>query len=769
MEGGYDSGSGEDMMMEQEGEDPGDSPSRQMSIREPKLKKEEADELFIITQGLGQTDMCLNEKTGLEEEKFSKGEACLDFIFDLQRSIRRDQEEFRSTSKTIGSWDIVTKKLFPLVVDYEEEKPLLFAITKVLVMLTMPVSDKTRNKEELVEYNQTYKACFLNEHGALIKIFLSMLEEPISHEGKDRTDTDNLIIELIITLFRNLLSIPNPKETKHSAGDHMHNLAENMLIAFEEANVLAMFQLLASDIEVPENKDWNLLLLEVFDLIFRNHNPQKLAEFSMEKGAGRSKNDADDDLLGKLRDERTERSRISSMSSSRHSRFGGLMFVNKQGFSGDRRQLITNPFGNSARNVPQARKRRRANKELLVDTNEADRKQNNVLADTTLHRQVRRIVKDMATCLLECYVPFMRSIKGEFRRESTRLIATDRDLFFRVITFCSVFYRTEQSQKKKAAKLAKAAAAVDKDQKFKMDATAEYKGFHSGPIFETLDMFTFRQVQNEGLIAINDKKYAEVLTPVALLKEMLTFLYEMRSAGDDANRKIATALQNKVFYERDTIELLPVLVSKWEPKHSTYDHLINVVEVIHLMLKMLEAGAKGSMIILSKPKKVRKKKAKKKAKKEYDSGTEDEYEEVEVAGAQDEEMVEMQRTEQEFDFMTFFKQKFINAKAVVMYTHLLRRYKDNTTQTNHHINVYFHRLMTFPINPSASLTDDRRTLGATFEPMLFQLDVLEVFNNVSHLYSLQSWCVLCHSSATHPAQCHPLVCSVIPTLYSLVT
>jgi timeless len=717
---------GEDMM--QEHEDP-DEDMVVAQVREPKLDIKRMNELTMCHQNLGSMDEIVDEETGQSTEVFSKGENCLKWVQDLQRELQRNEnKEFRPIAKLLGKWQTVEMKLVPLVQNYYEEKPLLRGLLKVLVQITMPVDEETRDRELVQHYNRVYKSCFLDRK--LIEIFMSLLEVPIQHEGKARTDDDNLLIELVLTLFKNLLSIENPKDTTHSSKAHLHHLHEDLIIAFNEKYVIEMVILIAQDIEATENKDWSLLLLEIFDLLFRNQDPQKLAELTFEsspKGglARRStSSDGTDDLLGKLTDERLARSRVSSQGSSRHSRFGGLMFVNKQGFSGDRRQLITNPFGGSARSVPQARKRRRKNQELLIDSNEEARKQSKVLAGSSLHREVQQIVAMVASSLIDGYVPFMRSIKGEIRRESTRLEKTDTDLFYRSVTFCSVFYRTQQAQEKKRSKskAAEAGAAA------KGENVKAYKGFHSGPIFETLDMFTFRHVQNRGLEAINSKTWENLPGPIAMLKEMLTFLYEMRSAGDDANRKIATALQNKVFYERDAIELLPVLVSQWKPKDSTYEHLVNAVGVIHLMLKMLEAGSKGSMIVLSKKTKRKKKKAKKKS-AGYDSGTDDD-ETNGVENGDDEEMVEMQQTEQEFDFPNFFKNKFINTKAVVMYTHLLRRYNDNSAQTNHHVNVFFHRLITFPINPGSITDEGGRMLGATYEPMLFQLEVLNVFNNV---------------------------------------
>ena len=44
------------------------------------------------------------------------------------------------------------------------------------------------------------------KEGGLLSVFVSLLAEPLSKTGSSRTDTDHLTIELVLHLFRNLLS-----------------------------------------------------------------------------------------------------------------------------------------------------------------------------------------------------------------------------------------------------------------------------------------------------------------------------------------------------------------------------------------------------------------------------------------------------------------------------------------------------------------------------------------------------------------------------------
>ena len=47
--------------------------------------------------------------------------------------------------------------------------------------------------------------------GDVLAVFVSSLEEPLSHVN-DRTPEDNLIIELVLTLFRNLRAISDVRD-----------------------------------------------------------------------------------------------------------------------------------------------------------------------------------------------------------------------------------------------------------------------------------------------------------------------------------------------------------------------------------------------------------------------------------------------------------------------------------------------------------------------------------------------------------------------------
>jgi timeless len=166
---------------------------------------------------------------------------CLNWLQDLQRALRRDEDLYRPISLLIGKWKVVEQKLLPLVVTCRYDTPIVLTVVKILVILTKPLSENTKragkmiidtssksnrdvvqqqiklreNALEQAELLMEYKrvvAHHVSHHSqqkggtGLLSIFVSLLAEPLSKTGASRTDADHLTIELVLHLFRNLLS-----------------------------------------------------------------------------------------------------------------------------------------------------------------------------------------------------------------------------------------------------------------------------------------------------------------------------------------------------------------------------------------------------------------------------------------------------------------------------------------------------------------------------------------------------------------------------------
>lgn len=133
--------------------------------------------------------ICSNIATIVDEEgerTVVRSPDCVEWVHDLQRAIRRDDARFRLVALKLGQWKILQKKLLPLLMNHRNDWELVFSILKVIVMLTMKPPRDSKQLSRQFLYLRTYKGAFLD--GEIIHFLISILADPLSREGRERTD-----------------------------------------------------------------------------------------------------------------------------------------------------------------------------------------------------------------------------------------------------------------------------------------------------------------------------------------------------------------------------------------------------------------------------------------------------------------------------------------------------------------------------------------------------------------------------------------------------
>ncbi|RHY32350.1 hypothetical protein DYB32_002686 [Aphanomyces invadans] len=415
---------------------------------------------------------------------FTRGEDCEEWVHDLQRAIRRDHATYRLVGKTLGRWKILQKKLLPLLINHQNDwwashvnsiydsrpafcRSLVFSILKVLVMLTMKPTNESDNIALQLNYLRGYKYAFL-QHG-VIQVLMAILVEPLSREGSSRTSQDYLNMELVLTLFRNLLAIPN-EDTRlvTSATNHLARLQEDLICILHDENVFDMLLLFAEDIEAAENREWNLLVMEMLDLVLQTTSPKQLvasilapnqssgidnapatkstppaalAATSTSSGTAASSSSS---LLSKLNQEQKNQTK----SYHRHSNFGGMLVLN--GVMG-RKTVVTDFSKTGDQVIPQAQRKpqqrsRRSKGHGMNDISEVFGSNVSSAVDGRLGTTLRHICD---TLLSKSYTSLTTSLKNEFRRGSAKLLPNDRLLYFHLIWFLTAYHRAKGPHLKK--------------------------------------------------------------------------------------------------------------------------------------------------------------------------------------------------------------------------------------------------------------------------------------------------------------------------------
>ncbi|KAE8985643.1 hypothetical protein PR003_g22934 [Phytophthora rubi] len=704
---------------------------------EPQLDASMMDELLLVCSNLGM----LRVPTPGEAPVLLRGEDCEQWIHDLQRALRRDHAKHKLVAKQLGQWKILQKKLLPLLVHHQHDWALVFSVLKVLVMLTMKPSKDSTNVARQLQYLRQYKHEFLRLD--VIPILMTILVDPLSRKGSARTAQDYLNMEIVLTLLRNLLAIPNEDpRVVTSTTAHLSHLQEDLICTLHEEDVYEMILLFAQDIESQENREWNLLIMEMLDLTLDCSQPKSVVAYAKKQltGEGRAANatsvgsslpsrQAGGDLLATLNSEK-KASALHHSGSRRHSNFGGVLTM--VGPTG--RTTVLSDFSKTVYDqVPQAAKkpvsRRRGKKNAapVTDIHEIFGGKGKV---TESDERTMRVLQEICDSIVsKSYFQLTNSLKTEFRRGSNKLISTDRLQYFHLVWFLTTYHRFKvQTLKSHYKHQLKAVQKKTTELQNALDFTTPPPPTPAKPdydekaVLSTLDMFSFNFVLQSIENYATMKNYHGMTISVQLLAEMMAYLAELTSSDDPRFQRIADSLQHKIFYERDFLDRLPVLLKTWSPGLFPKAYVVDVVTLTHLVFKVLDS--QGTIKVLSRRKAYLDKNRKK---KKRGDGESKEGEDSDGSSTDEEEterqaqlVMEMQRKEADFDVRKYFS-GMVSSDTTRMYCSLLADYRENGAKVNHYIHSFFYRTKHFQIYQQEEWT---------MQPMLFNIHVLLLFNKM---------------------------------------
>ena len=125
------------------------------------------------------------------------------------------------------------------------------------------------------------------------------------------------------------------------------------------------------------------------------------------------------------------------------------------------------------------------------------------------------------TILAKSYFQLTNSLKTEFRRGSSKLVATDRLQYFHLVWYLSLYHRLKLQAQKAAFKRACKAHAK---QQTPLAPPPQAPDWNEKAILSTLDMFSFNFVLQSIETYAGSKNYAAMTVSVKLLAEMMAYL-----------------------------------------------------------------------------------------------------------------------------------------------------------------------------------------------------------------------------------------------------
>ena len=414
----------------------------------------------------------------------------------------------------------------------------------------------------------------------------------------------------------------------------------------------------------------------------------------------------------------SERRRIEQSASSRHSHFGGTVMVDdglgKRAYVSANdylsRKLQSSGLGGgrqAASSLGRPARRRNRKAEVFVGSGKSSSLHSRPGASAASSREVagpasRRakaaLNRFCARFLEQCYGPVMKSLKNEFRRDSTRLEEGDRAIFFRIVWFFHQWWR---------------AARGGDDKKKGGDGIKPDEKTVAGNLVFTMDVFMFNLVLNSTDEFHERRRPAPLAQAVALYAEMIQTLASMYDSPDGTERMMALGLMDRLFYASEPLDRLPRLFSRWTPGLHSREYLCDLIECSHATWRLLDTNDERC-----------------RSSSDGEDGTK----------RRPKDTVErFNMTASEFDRNGYFLRKFVSNQIVFMYTQLLSRYDVNSAEVNRHAVAYLVRLCKHEVR-TGDLDEDEyddglggnelATKRSTLEPMLYNIGLLSTLDRI---------------------------------------
>ncbi|KAJ8260198.1 hypothetical protein GJAV_G00178210 [Gymnothorax javanicus] len=525
----------------------------------------------------------------LEGDTYHREPDCLESVKDLIRYLRHE-DDTRDIRQQLGAGQILQNDLLPIITQHHQDKPLFDACIRLMVNLTQPallcfgkVPDDPAFRHhflQVVSYLQAYKEAFASEKvfGVLSETLYNLLQL----EWEQRQEEDNLLIERILLLVRNVLHVPaDPYEEKNVDDDA--SVHDKLLWAMHMSGLDDLLKFLAS---AQSEQLWSLHVLEVISLMFRDQTPELLVSAGQARSAHEKQKD-NQELEALRQKEQAAKKTRNFQRGTRHSRFGGSYVVQGLKSIGDNDVIYhrglhnfknyTHDVGKAVGRVPKRKMRAR--------DGEVQRR-------SALN--VRLFLREFCIDFLEnCYNHLMYLVKETLVREQAQ--QHDETYYLWALTFFMAFNRGHN---------------------FRPDLVSEtlsIRAFH----------FIERNITNYYEMMLTDRKEAtswsrRMHLALKAYQELLLTVNEMDCSRDENIRQSSNVIKSNIFYLMEYREIFLTLLRKFDETKQPRSFLRDLVESTHLFLRMLERFCKGrrNLVVQKKKAKRRRSRAKKKPQSE---------------------------------------------------------------------------------------------------------------------------------------------------------
>ncbi|XP_011305481.1 protein timeless homolog [Fopius arisanus] len=513
-----------------------------------------------------------------------------DVIKDLIKYLKRDDDS-HTVRHYLGHSKLLQTDLIQIAIQHTKKTEFWDVLLRLIINLTSPAlmlfndilpTEKTSRNVylQLVGHLQGYKKALANEQFWVI--VSNRLSTILRIEHMERGEENELIIERILTLIRNVIQVP-PDDNENRA-DNDATIHDELLFALHSSGIVDLLLFIASN---SSEQQYHMQILEIIALMLREQNAAKLASVGLQRSAAEKERE-EAQLLAIRRREITEKlEKMKKYSGSRHSRFGGTFVVQNMKAIGENQLICHKPFEKIealefARDKVKLKKPK--NKVPIEATPE----------ERTSALTVRLFLKEFCVEFLNgAYNPVMRYAKSCIIGGSHSAMADASHYLWAM--------------------------------RFFMEFNRHYK-FQVKLVSETIstEMFYFVQRQMEEYyesMTMDKQKIPHWSRRLHLAlkayQELLHTILAMDKTTDRGIRDSSKVIKSNVFYVPEYRETILSQLLCYDGLKMSRTYLVDLVTTAHIFLKMLEQFVcQTRSLVVAKPKRKPRRKQAKKASKE---------------------------------------------------------------------------------------------------------------------------------------------------------
>ncbi|KAK0853631.1 Topoisomerase 1-associated factor 1 [Friedmanniomyces endolithicus] len=617
------------------------------------------------------------------DDTYQVGDDAYAALQDILRWLRLYDEKLNrfDVKRCLAEANLVKGDLLEILALWPEEaqnqtlkSKLALACLQLLVPLTWPPDlndDKTTvNHHRHLPYLQLaqvgYKRAVLHyEHARILRTAVRVGLPSMVQPRRERSKRDEGIVKLVLYFFRNMAMITQPQMLP-AQGDENEVSRSATIDAFSEQDVFTLMLTVGSGAE-DEFQEQDVILLEILFHLLKGVDARKLFMEQLQM-----QHEETDELRTLMRKEKAMHKSYNRHASSRHNRFGSMLWVKRDGqkmstvtgqasiVDGDATLLH---MDHSKRwNKPKYRGKQTAPTSEQADFGER------VDLEESARKRLRSFVEDF---LDSGFNPLFASLRRAIERETPRVGEGHKRQYFYLINW---FLSAENARHSKTT-----------NDHSSQDNTFAY-------VAAVLDQETFVLLNRHMQNAFDEKRWVDLQATLLAFTQILLTVQTMAESKDEDDQEIAENIQNRIFYEEATHDRIVQILRGYTNQGFAY--LDAVTECVHVFVRMLERYSKQNADLHIRSKRRARRKSKKPQPGTATTNTDEHNPGDDAATAADDDDEHEALTavsERKFDFARF-SAKFLSQPCVNTFLALLHFHADLSPEQLKRCHRYFYRL-----------------------------------------------------------------------------